>query len=164
MRFCARSAATLRAMDRVRFGRALGYGARHAAKALMQAADAATAPSEPRPAAAVSPISRPIPGAPETNAKRKQTATAARAKQATKNSFLHPVKRYSGTVLLQVVGTFFAVFALLMAQTTWKLRAGFTQKWNTPEAGHAWLTAGLFLLFAWFAVSSFLRARRLERS
>src|SRR6202789_1885492 len=39
---------TEEAMDRVRFGRALGYGARHAAKTLMQAADAASTPSTAR--------------------------------------------------------------------------------------------------------------------
>jgi hypothetical protein len=36
---------TLEGMDRVRFGRALGYGARHAAKTVMQAVDAASTPA-----------------------------------------------------------------------------------------------------------------------
>jgi len=46
-------------MDRVRFGRALGYGARHAAKSLMQAADAASSPNQAASNQAASGTSRP---------------------------------------------------------------------------------------------------------
>ncbi len=151
-------------MDRVRLGRALGYGARHVAKALVQAADAATASDTERPAQATRPPASSSQTTTQVPVSATRTATtAARAKQASK-SFLHPVKRYSGTVLLQVAGTFFAVFALLMAQAAWRFRAGFHQHWNSQDAQHLWLTVALLLVFGWFAVSSFLRANRLGRS
>ena len=151
-------------MDRVRLGRALGYGARHAAKALVQAADAATtsAPSAPKAATRQN--------LPPATSARTQTYAPPVASLKTpaqsvppKKSALHPLKRYSGTVLLQVVGTFFAVFAVLMAQNAWRLRDGLNHSWSSPEAQRLWLMSGLFCLFAWFAISSFVRARRVER-
>lgn len=154
-------------MDRVRFGRALGYGTRHAAKALIQAANAAAAPGTSQrdtvPRQGATTAARVNNGSTRVRA-TPTGATAANAKRVASRSFLHPVKRYSGTVLLQVVGTFFAVFALLMAQTAWKLRAGFHQPFASPDALHLWLSILLFAVFGWFALSSFLRAGRLERS
>lgn len=46
---------TLKAMDRVRFGRALGYGARHAVKAVAKAVDAAAAPNPAAPHSTAAP-------------------------------------------------------------------------------------------------------------
>lgn len=59
-------------MDPVRFGRALGAGARAAAKTVVHAADAAAAPN-PRPARAESPVR----GAGETIAPRETTEPAS---------------------------------------------------------------------------------------
>jgi hypothetical protein len=70
-------------MDRVRFGRALGYGARHAAKAVAKAVDAATAPNPAQPARAAG-------GQPEAAAQKPATAqkpTATQTGATTPESF-----------------------------------------------------------------------------
>jgi hypothetical protein len=63
-------------MDRVRFGRALGYGARHAAKSLAKAADAAASPN-PRAAAGAAGTAR---ARAESRGGFAATGAAARAK------------------------------------------------------------------------------------
>src|ERR1700723_2466178 len=71
------------AMDRVRFGRALGYGARHAAKTLLQAADAASTPSPARPAGVAAP-SRPAQPTPAERVVQTQQTVVAATKHAGK--------------------------------------------------------------------------------
>jgi hypothetical protein len=120
-------------MDRVRFGRALGIGARHAVKTLVTAVDAATAenpaarstaagtkaaPSAASPQPRVSPPpSRPA-SAVQTAAK-----TVAQAREVHKGirrggrrfgeAIWSPFVRLSGVLWLEVSGVFFGIFALL---------------------------------------------------
>lgn len=191
-------------MDRIRFGRALGYGARHAAKSLLAAAEAASAPGSGSGAA---------PGAAAANAERgdaqrKQNGTpekratnpaesmgstdrtaagsrgAARTaapmgqilrgaaqlrtvrreagKQA-RRSFFSPLAKFSSVVSLQVTGTFFALLALIMAQAAWRSRAALHRASGAPELSRFYIVAAVGLLFAYFAVSNFVRARQRDR-
>ena len=166
-------------MDRVRFGRALGYGARHAAKTLLQAADAASTPSPARPAgtgSASAPVGGPSPGTQnpgQTQAARvaervvqTQRTVAATRQHAGKlgRSVWTPVARFSSVVWLQVTGLFFALIAMFLAQGAWKERAA----WRLPLESHAatkfYVLAVAFAAFAYFAVSNFVRAYRRDRA
>lgn len=155
------------AMDRVRFGRALGYGARHAAKTLMQAADAASAPNPaPRtaPPAAAPTVQRPVALAAKAGVPRPRAATAQRtvaaARQQAKGSFVAPIAKFSGTLWLQVTGVFFGLVALAMGGGAWRARAAF----HAPPGSHAaiklYTYLAVFVVFAYFAISSFVRAER----
>ena len=150
-------------MDRVRFGRALGYGARHAAKTLLQAADAATTSAPTRPA-----------GAPERSAQTDRVAEKVMQTQrtvvATKQhagklgrSVWTPLARFSSVVWLQVTGLFFALIAMFLAKGAWKERAA----WHQPLGSHAatkfYVLAVAFAAFAYFSVSNFVRAWLRER-
>src|ERR1700727_2955307 len=153
---------TLEGMDRVRFGRALGYGARHAAKTLMQAADAATTPGPARAGTAPERAARPAAQTDRVVEKVVQTqrTVAATKKHAGKlgRSVWTPVARVSSVVWLQVTGLFFALIAMFLAQGAWKERAA----WHLPLGSHAatkfYVLAVAFAAFAYFSVSNFVRA------
>jgi hypothetical protein len=189
-------------MDSVRFGRALGFGARSAAKALITAVDAAATPSPSAPTPArprPSPPAIPTPHAaaaqgspaPQTSfqtpppAQPVQAAarTAARATaQVQKNvqqtragvargskrfgtSVWRPFVKLSGVLWLEMTGSFFALFALFAAQSTWAHRADLHQTaLNHTAHQHFLVSCGVTLGFAYFSVSSFLRARRRSRA
>lgn len=151
-------------MDRVRFGRALGYGARHAAKTLVQAVDAASSPS---PAANKSPAAatrRPVAQTPSASQTRQTGAatqrTIAAATQQAKGSFVAPIAKFSGTLWLQVTGVFFGLVAVAMAGGAWRARAAL----HDPPSSHAaiklYTYLVVFVVFAYFAISSFVRAER----
>lgn len=186
-------------MDRVRFGRALGFGARQAMKTLVTAVDAATAenPSAARPASraaasASSPRTAVVASqAPATTGQRPAAeipASAPRTHQAARTAartvvqarevkqglgrgsrrfgeaVWRPFVRLSGVLWLEVSGVFFGIFALLALGWGWKVRAA----WHANPANaadHRRLLGALFMLvlFGYFCISSFLRARRRER-
>jgi hypothetical protein len=148
-------------MDRVRFGRALGYGARHAAKTLLQAADAASSPSAKRPTAA---------GPAQADRVAERVVQTRRTVAETKKhagrlgrSVWTPVARFSSVVWLQVTGLFFALIAMFLAQGAWKERAA----WHLPLGSHAatkfYVLVVAFAAFAYFSVSNFVRAYLRER-
>ncbi len=152
-------------MDRVKFGRALGYGARHAAKTLMQAADAAAAPNpratavsaqrqEPRAAAAASRPDTPR----ATRLPDAQTVRAA-GRQA-KSSLVAPVVRFSSVIWLQVTGVFFALIAFTMGAAAWRGRAGLHAATGAPAHIKFLAYVAVCALFTYFTLSSFVRAAR----
>ncbi|HEY4358302.1 MAG TPA: hypothetical protein VGN16_21330 [Acidobacteriaceae bacterium] len=162
-------------MDKVRFGRALGYGARHAAKAIMSAADAATAPNHsPQttgrsapPASTAAPASHAAARAASSvsqarSAVEKARAVASQAPRASRSIFA-PVKEFSSSLMLQVMGSIFSLFALGLGQAVWKLRASFHGPYNTAEAHELMFISAMFLMFTYFAISSFVRAGRKKR-
>jgi protein-S-isoprenylcysteine O-methyltransferase Ste14 len=75
-------------------------------------------------------------------------------------SFFAPLASFSRTLWLEVTGTFFAMIALAMGSAAWRLRAAVHLPSSAHEAQRLYLCAGIFLAFAYFAVSSFVRARR----
>jgi hypothetical protein len=151
-------------MDRVRFGRALGYGARHAAKTLLQAADAATTSAPARPgtprqsAAQVDRVAEKVAQTQRTVATTKQHAGKLG------RSVWTPVARFSSVVWLQVTGLFFALIAMFLAQGAWKERAAVHLPVGSHAATKFWVLAVAFAAFAYFSVSNFVRAWLRERS
>lgn len=165
-------------MDRVRLGRALGFGARAAAKTLVQAANAAMSPNPnaprqtPNPAPPQAPaVARPASAtSPTQRAGNVVTATSRMGRAA-----WEPVKRHSRELWLQMTGAFFALLACSMAGGMWAMRLTVRAAFQNARANHAalwshafwspdllkfYLAAAAFLMFAYFAVSNFVRAGR----
>jgi len=173
-------------MDSVRFGRALGVGARAAAKTLVTAVDAAKAPNPSAPATKSAQNGSPAPAPPRTE-QRAQTSqpsstrvaqqAARKATQArqTGQGLVRGSKRFgeavwtpfvklSGVLGLELAGVFFGVFALFGAGWAWKLRGD----WHETAANHDahvrfLVCAAMAVVFGYFLVSSFVRASRRSR-
>ena len=149
-------------MDKVRFGRALGKGA----KSLWEAADAATSPdpnAKPRPTE--SPAAHAVLDS-VAQAHRVVTHTKQQAREAGLSAarpVLANAKRLSSVLWLEITGSFFAIFALGLGTGVWKSRHALAQGSNSDAAHKLYLFATLFAAFAYFAISSFVRARRRER-
>ena len=178
-------------MDSVRFGRALGFGARSAAKALITAVDAASSPNPstpPQPAAKPTPQpaapqaatvqpsapSRPVQAAARTaaratvqvqrNVRQARTGVAQGGKRFG-TSVWRPFVKLSGVLWLEMTGSFFALFALFAAQSTWAHRADLHQTaLNHTAHQHFLVSCGATLVFLYFSVTSFLKARRRSRA
>ncbi len=157
-------------MDRVRFGRA--------SKAVMQAVEAAAAPpaetaGRPPGSSAGRPTASPTlqevartAGEAHRNVQQAKSQVRGVVTNAAKvggKSMFAPVARFSGVLWLEVTGTFFALIALFVGQGAWQLRGGLRLPPTAPAAQKLYLHTAIFLLFAYFAVSSFVRARRRER-
>jgi hypothetical protein len=150
---------TLKAMDRVRFGRALGYGARHAAKTVIQAVDAATTPSVPSatPASPEARVGSRVAAAPEAVRR-----ASAHTRDTAKTTW-SPLAKFSSVLWLQVTGSFFLLLAAFFAQGLWKARTAIHLSLHSREAEKFYVYAAAFAAFAYFGVSNFVRARRRER-
>jgi hypothetical protein len=170
-------------MDSVRFGRALGIGARLAAKTLVTAVDAATAPNPsavanqqqgaakadsttpPPSGKAEAPAARVVQQAARTTAQVRQTGQAL--KQGGKGfseAFGGRLARLSGALWLELTGVFFGIFALFAASGAWKMRAAWRDTAATHDAHVRLLFAvAMAALFGYFCVSSFVRANRRSR-
>ena len=147
-------------MDRVRFGRALGQGTREAARALLKAADAATAPNPaPTPRAQV-------PTAPRVAAQATQKirTTTKGVKQGTKRfgeAIWGPFAKVSRVVMLEVIGVLFSLFAIVSGLEVWNHRADLHAA--GPARNHLFFAVLMFVVFAYFTLSSFVRASRRSR-
>lgn len=183
-------------MDRVRFGRALGFGTRQAVKTIMTAVDAATAdnptpaapPSKPSPtrtAATATPaapkaadlVGTVFKAAAQAHDVHRQAQQQVRSEvhrvaksgvrqgaRQFKESAWKPFVRLSGVLWLEVTGVFFGIFALFALAAAVRLRAAWHAVPENADA-HRRLLGALIMLavFAYFCVSSFVRARRRER-
>lgn len=147
-------------MDRVKFGRALGYGARHAAKTLTQAAEAASAPNPRAKAPTVSP-NRPPDARPAPGARRIPDVEIVRtAGRQAKSSLVAPVVRFSSVIWLQVTGVFFALVAFTMGAAAWRARMALRAAAGSHPAVKLYAYVAFCALFTYFTVSSFVRAAR----
>ncbi len=155
-------------MDKVRFGRALGVGAREAAKALVKAADAAVA-ADPRAAA---PQSQPAAARPEVArpaARVAQTVTSVRATGAGVKrggrrfgeAVWAPLAKVSGVLWLEVTGVLFGMFAVVAGIAVWRERGDL--RGSGAPMQHAWFAVAMLLVFGYFTVSSYVRAARRGR-
>jgi hypothetical protein len=171
-------------MDRVRFGRALGFGARQAVKTLVTAVDAATAANPSGKSTAAGAKAGPATGATQARVSstpaRPTGAVQTAAKTVTQAREVHqgvrrgsrkfgesvwrPFVRLSGVLWLEVSGVFFGIFALLALGYLWKLR-GAWHAGAANAASHRSMLGAVIMLgtFGYFSVSSFVRARRRER-
>ncbi len=130
-------------MDKVRLGKVLGAGVRHAARTAIEASKAAAAPD------------------PTPQVRRPSAAQTGRAVAAGGRGFFGTVKHAGRAVWLQVMGTLFAVFALYFVQAT------ITHFHSYQEGGthrQQWFMSALIAAaFTWFAISSFVRAAKRPR-
>ena len=131
------------------FGRALGIGARLLGRRVFP-------PDDPRQTAAPAP--RPDPH----RARQGEALGRAvrRVPQGSRNfgrAVWNPFAKAGRTLWLEITGAFFLLFAVLFAQHLWTIRAA----WRSgPEQAHFWVYAGLSVMFAWFAFTSFARSRK----
>jgi hypothetical protein len=147
-------------MEPNRFGRKLGIGVRvasrmakeRAAKAAsaIPAAQSNTAPPPPRPQAAPRPT-------------KNYAEPARRVGEGTRRfskAFIGPLAHVSGTLWLEITGLFFALFATFFGQSAWRNRASALAG---PDHAHFVIATLAALIFAWFSISSFVKAARRGR-
>jgi len=171
-------------MDSVRFGRALGVGARAAAKTLVTAVDAATAPNpsagkarpaqeHPQPAQGSARTGQPA----QTSGARvtQQAARTATQARQTGQGLVRGSKRFgeavwrpfvklSGVLGLELAGVFFGLFALFGAGWAWKLRGDLHETATNHDAHARFLVCvAMTVVFGYFLVSSFVKANRRSR-
>ena len=160
-------------MDRERLGRVLGRGARLAARTAFEAVDAATSAPPPQasergPTVAVEEMARRKPAQNVSGASRRtrpavtlEAVPLVRAAKAAGKGFASPLRRASRALWLELTGCFFALFALSFGLGVWHTR---TEAFSPlPVERHRFAAFCLLtLLFAYFSVSSFLRARRVS--
>lgn len=167
-------------MDSVRFGRALGIGARAAAKTLVTAVDAATAPNPS--AGAAKPGQRSTPSAAPTQGEQRAQTSGARVGQQAAHKAAQarqtgqglvrgsrqfgeavwkPFVKLSGVLGLELAGVFFGLFALFSAGWAWKLRGDWHETATNHDAHARFLVCVLMAaVFTYFLVSSFVKANR----
>jgi hypothetical protein len=163
-------------MDSVRFGRALGIGARLAAKTLVTAVDAATAPnpSAGKTAGASAAAGSEDRSKAESSGTRlgekaaRTTAQVVQTGQGLKRggkrfgeAVWGPFVKLSGQLWLELTGVFFGIFAVFAASSAWKMRGELHQTAANHDAhGHLLLTAAMAVVFGYFCFSSFVKANR----
>ena len=75
-----------------------------------------------------------------------------------------PLARLSGTLWLEFTGVFFGLFALSAGIGAWKLRTNLIPPATSSEGRtHALLALAVAVVFAYFCISSFVRASRRGR-
>ncbi|WP_035349542.1 hypothetical protein [Edaphobacter aggregans] len=161
-------------MDSVRFGRALGVGARAAAKTLLTAVDAAASPNPSAQKPNTGASSRPAAQSGSAAVAQQVVRTAAQARQATAGvaqggkrfgeAVWRPLVKLSGVLWLEFTGVFFGIFAAYAGGGAWKLRAEWRETATNHDMHmHFLMAAGMALLFGYFCVTSFVRAGRRGR-
>ncbi|MCU1322078.1 MAG: hypothetical protein JWM43_1727 [Acidobacteriaceae bacterium] len=166
-------------MDSVRFGKVLGIGTRLAAKTMVAAVDAATAPN-PSTGKAASGTARSAPQA-ETRAAaagtrlgQKAAETKAQVQQKQKNlkqgkkrfgeAVWGPFTKAGKVLWLEFTGVFFGLFSLSAATGAWKLRSAMHGTDANHEAHVQFLIAvAVSIVFGYFCVTGFVRASRRGR-
>ena len=158
-------------MDRVRLGRVLGKGARLAARTAMEAVDAASAAS-PRPQAQPIPSVQPSAQAKPRNVTIESPRRAERvsfssaplrpAIRAARAGITAPLRRASRALWHELTGSFFALFAFSFLVGVWHSRASALSS-LAADRHRFYGFCVLALMFGYFAVSSFVRAKRVDR-
>jgi hypothetical protein len=171
-------------MDSVRFGRALGIGARAAAKTLVTAVDAATSPN-PSAGEKAQAASAPTSDAPTSGSGGAKVASGARlGEQAARKTAQvrqagqglkeggkrfgeaawGPFVKLSGVLWLEFTGVFFGIFAVFAIGGAWRMRGQWGQIAANHDARlHLLGTVAMAVVFGYFCVSSFVRAARRGR-
>ena len=147
-------------------GRKLGIGLRLAARAVQQrAAEATAAPAPSNPTNAQAAYK-----APSGNAAAASSRAASQAKLNAKavargtkrfgEALWGPMAHTGGVLWLEITGLFFALFAVYFGQSVFRMRHDYAAG---PEHTHFLIYSALTVVFAWFTVSSFNKARQKEK-
>ncbi len=135
------------------FGRALGIGARLLGQRVLP-------PTPPPPSPAQAAAARERRAARGEALGRRVHQTQGGVRQGSSNfgrAVWNPFARAGGILWLEITGAFFLLFGVLFAQHLWSVRAAYR---SGPEHGRFLMYAVLAGVFFYFAVSSFVRARR----
>lgn len=174
-------------MDAVRFGRALGFGARQAVKTVtaaveaaaaekpttqgaskgVRAGDAAIPPPEPSAGLVTPAVTKTVssaaihPVAEAFNQVRGAKEGLRRGSRSFGGTTWGTFKRLGGVLWLEVSGVFFGLFALFALGAVLHLRG----EWRASAAGHRPLVVAVAMLafFGYFCVSNFVHAHKRER-
>ena len=152
-------------MEPHRFGRKLGIGVRVASRMAKERAAKAAAAASANQTAAPQAATAPPPQSrsstpPQPRTPKNYVEPARRVGEGTRRfgkAFLGPLKHVSGTLWLEITGLFFALFAVFFGQNAWRARAGML---HGPEHARFLVYAAVTLVFAYFCVSSFIKASR----
>ena len=90
----------------------------------------------------------------------KAASGAKRGAKRFGESIWGPFVHASGVLWLEITGVFFAIFSLFFVQGAWRLRTDWRAGVNHQ---HFVMYAAVAVLFFYFAVSSFYRARRKQK-
>ena len=131
-------------------GRVLGVGVRVAGRIAGQRITG-SATSAPRP------VTVPGVGAQRPRITAQQAARAGGSISRGLGGFVRPFARVGRSLFLEVTGVFFLLFVLVFGNWAWRLH---TQYLQGPEHTRFLVYAGMMLVFAYLAASSFWRARR----
>jgi hypothetical protein len=142
-------------------GRKLGIGLRLAAKAMRTYAEQATSTPHPTTVQAQSANRTDTSGrtAPTAKVSAKAKGVARGAKRFGE-AVWGPMAHTGGVLWLEITGLFFVLFALFFGQNVYKFRYSYL---GGPDHVHFLVYAAFTVLFAWFALSSFYKARRKEK-
>jgi hypothetical protein len=185
-RGCGGNSYTL-GMDSVRFGRVLGIGARLAAKTMVSAVDAATAPNPSAEAkakqsavagstaASASTAASGKGGGAGTRLGEQAVRTTAQVRQTGRGlkeggrrfgeAVWGPFVKLSGALWLELTGVFFGIFAVFAGGNAWKMRwALHGTAANHDTHTRLLISVGMAVVFGYFCVSSFVRANRRSRA
>jgi hypothetical protein len=184
-RGCGGNSYTL-GMDSVRFGRVLGIGARLAAKTMVSAVDAATAPNPSAAkakqgaaagstAASASTAASGKGGGAGTRLGEQAVRTTAQVRQTGRGlkeggrrfgeAVWGPFVKLSGALWLELTGVFFGIFAVFAGGNAWKMRwALHGTAANQDTHTRLLISVGMAVVFGYFCVSSFVRANRRSRA
>ena len=155
-------------MDSERFGKALGVGAREAAKALVKAADAAASPAPARPVRREPVVERPVAARTRPIARAQAVrGTAKGVREGGKRfgeALWGPFAKLSGVLWLEVTGVLFGMFAAVSGIEAWRGRGAIWQH-TVPDPGrsHEIFALVMCVVFAYFTATSFLNAKRHSR-
>ena len=154
----------------MRFGRALGMGAREAARAAMKAVDAAKAPS-PEVRRTANPVVETKaapevlrPERPVERAGQRPKVSVAGVKQGGKNfgaAMWGPFAKASSVLWLEVTGVLFGMFALVAGSWAWSNRVDLAAGGKLEH--QEWVRLGMMAVFAYLTVSSYVRAAKRSR-
>ena len=137
-------------------------GAREAARAMLKAADAATAPN-PTPPTRSTPVREAARATAQATSKTVHhvRTTSTGLKLGTKRfgaALWGPITKLSGVVMLEVTGVLFSLFAITAALEVWKHHTDLYTP--GPPRKHLFFAFLMLATFTYFTVSSFVRASR----
>jgi hypothetical protein len=142
-------------MEPNRFGRRLGIGVRIASRMVKERA------AQPASANAQAAVPRPaVPQRPSRNL----AEPARRVGVGTRRfgqAFFGPFARVSRSLLLELTGLLFALFALFFAQNAWRTRASALRG---ADHAHFLLYSIIGMVFVYFSLSSFFKANRRSKA
>ena len=152
-------------MDSERLGRVLGIGTRLAAKTLVQAVDAATAPNPDSSPAQPKQWKGDSAGRAAAGKVKVTGKGLAAGGKRFGESVWGPVVKASGALWLELTGVFFGIFAISAAGNAWRMRWALHETAANHDAhSRLLISVGMAVVFGYVCASSFVKANRRMRA